>query len=117
MAKKSTKSTKELSMEESLWKAADNLRNAVEPAEYKHVVLGLFFLKFASDKFEIQRQKLIAEGKDKYVDKVPFYTKDNVFYLPQESRWSYIMENAKQADIVLKIDSPKISNLRKIFAF
>ena len=50
-----TKPKKEVSMEEALWKAADKLRGSVEPAEYKHVVLSLFFLKFASDKFETQR--------------------------------------------------------------
>lgn len=112
MAKKSVKPKKELPMEESLWKAADKLRNSVEPAEYKHVVLGLFFLKFASDKFEVQRQKIIATVSEKYVDNIAFYTKDNVFYLPPESRWSYIMENAKQADISLKIDTA-LSTLEK----
>lgn len=49
-------SKKEISMEEALWKSADKLRGSVEPAEYKHVVLSLFFLKFASDKFTSQRK-------------------------------------------------------------
>ena len=96
---------KEVSMEEALWKSADKLRGSVEPSEYKHVVLSLFFLKFASDKFEEQRAKIIADGMEKFVENVAFYTKDNVFYLPEESRWSYIMENAKQDDIALKIDT------------
>ena len=99
------KEKKEVSMEEALWKSADKLRGSVEPAEYKHVVLSLFFLKFASDKFETQREKIIAEGREKFIEKIAFYTKDNVFYLPSESRWSYIMENAKQDDIALKIDT------------
>ena len=99
------KPKKEVSMEEALWKSADKLRGSVEPAEYKHVVLSLFFLKFASDKFEAQRARIIADGMEKFVDNVAFYTKDNVFYLPQESRWAYIMENAKQDDIALKIDT------------
>ena len=97
--------TREVSMEEALWKSADKLRGSVEPAEYKHVVLSLFFLKFAGDKFEEQRQKLIDGGMEKFVDNIAFYTKDNVFYLPPESRWSFIMENAKQDDIALKIDT------------
>ena len=97
--------TREVSMEEALWKSADKLRGSVEPAEYKHVVLSLFFLKFAGDKFEEQRQKLIDGGTEKFVDNIAFYTKDNVFYLPPESRWSFIMENAKQDDIALKIDT------------
>lgn len=96
---------KEISMEEVLWKSADKLRGSVEPSEYKHVVLSLFFLKFASDKFEAQRARIIADGMEKFVDNIAFYTKDNVFYLPQESRWTYIMENAKQDDITLKIDT------------
>lgn len=96
---------KEISMEEALWKSADKLRGSVEPSEYKHVVLSLFFLKFASDKFEAQRARIIADGMEKFVDNTAFYTKDNVFYLPQESRWTYIMENAKQEDIALKIDT------------
>lgn len=105
MAKAAAKPKKEVSMEEALWKSADKLRGSVEPAEYKHVVLSLFFLKFASDKFETQRAKIIAEGHEKFADNIAFYTKDNVFYLPPESRWSFIMENAKQDDIALKIDT------------
>ena len=58
MAKAAAKPKKEVSMEEALWKSADKLRGSVEPAEYKHVVLSLFFLKFASDKFEAQRQTI-----------------------------------------------------------
>ena len=99
------KGKKQISMEEALWKSADKLRGSVEPAEYKHVVLSLFFLKFASDKFDKQRQKLIDGGYEAQVEKVFAYTKDNVFFIPSESRWSYIIENAKQDDIALKIDT------------
>lgn len=99
------KAKKEVSMEEALWKSADKLRGSVEPSEYKHVVLSLFFLKFASDKFKEQKEKIIAEGKEKFVDNIAFHTKDNVFYLLEESRWSFIMDNAKQDDIALKIDT------------
>lgn len=102
---KSTKPKKVVSMEEALWKSADKLRGSVEPAEYKHVVLSLFFLKFASDKFEAQRMMIANKYGEKFIDNIAFYTKDNVFYLPNESRWSYIMENAKQADIALKVDT------------
>lgn len=96
---------KEISMEEALWKSADKLMGSVEPAEYKHVVLSLFFLKFASYKFEECRRKIIKNHGEKYADMKPFYTKENVFYLPKESRWSHIIENAKQDDIALKIDT------------
>lgn len=101
--KKATKSSK--SFEETLWDSANKLRGSVEPAEYKHVVLSLIFLKFSSDKFEERRQELMDEGKDQYVDQEPFYTMNNVFYLPEESRWSYIQANAKQDDLALKIDT------------
>jgi type I restriction enzyme M protein len=104
MAKKET-TKKEKSIEETLWASANKLRGTVESSEYKHVVLGLIFLKFTSDKFEERKQELIAEGKDKYLDMVAFYTSKNVFYLAPESRWSYIIENAKQTDIALKIDT------------
>jgi hypothetical protein len=93
------------SFEESLWETATKLRGSVESSEYKHVVLSLIFLKFVSDKFEERRAELVAEGKEKYVDMVEFYTMKNVFYLPETSRWSYIQQHAKQGDIAIKIDS------------
>jgi type I restriction enzyme M protein len=91
--------------EEMLWDSANKLRGKVESSEYKHVVLGLIFLKFASDKFEQRKQELIKEGKQQYTDMVEFYTMKNVFYLPEISRWEFIKENAKQNDIALKIDT------------
>lgn len=93
------------SIEETLWDSANKLRGSVESSEYKHVVLGLIFLKFTSDKFEDRKQELITDGKEKYLDMVEFYTMKNIFYLSPDSRWSYIIENAKQADIALKIDT------------
>ena len=62
MARAASKPKKEISMEEALWKSADKLRGSVEPAEYKHVVLSLFFLKFASDKFEAQRKAIALQS-------------------------------------------------------
>lgn len=103
MVKKAKVKTK--SIEESLWQACDKLRGSVEPSEYKHVVLGLIFLKFTSDKFEQRKQELIAEGKEKYVEMKDFYTMKNVFFLDPISRWSYISKNAKQDDIAIKIDT------------
>lgn len=99
------KAKKEKRIEEALWESANKLRGKVEASEYKHVVLSLIFLKFVSDKFEQRKDELIAEGKEKYVDITEFYTMKNVFYLPEESRWSYIMANSKQNDIALKIDT------------
>ena len=79
MARKAT-AKKQKSMEETLWDSANKLRGSVEPSEYKHVVLSLIFLKFISDTFEESREELIAEGKEKYIDMVDFYTMKNVFY-------------------------------------
>ncbi|WP_299059212.1 class I SAM-dependent DNA methyltransferase [uncultured Polaribacter sp.] len=104
MAKKTT-TKKQKSIEETLWDSANKLRGTVESSEYKHVVLSLIFLKFASDKFEERKQELIVEGKEKYLEMKEFYNMKNVFFLPKISRWSYIIENAKQDDIALKIDT------------
>lgn len=104
MAKAAVKK-KEKSFEETLWNAANKLRGSVESSEYKHIVLSLIFLKFISDTFEKRKQALIDGGQEKYVDLVQAYTKENVFYLPEESRWSFIQKNSKQEDIALKIDT------------
>ncbi len=93
------------SFEQNLWDTADKLRGSVESSEYKHVVLSLIFLKFVSDKYEERKQELIDEGQGDYIDMVEFYAMKNVFYLPEESRWSYIQKQAKQDDIAVKIDT------------
>jgi len=108
--KKESKPKKEKSIEETLWDSANKLRGTVESSEYKHVVLGLIFLKFASDRFNERSKELSEEGKAKFLknrvaEDLPFYAMKNVFYLPEESRWSYIMEKSKQNDIAIKIDT------------
>lgn len=99
-------------IEITLWDAANKLRGSVEPAEYKHVVLSLIFLKFASDKFENHRAKLISEGKEKYTEMPEFYNMENVFFLDEVSRWSYLIQNSKQPNIPLLIDSA-LHNIEK----
>ena len=96
---------KEKAIEVRLWESANKLRGSVEPSEYKHVVLGLVFLKFASDNFEEHRAKLIAEKKEKYIEMPDFYNMSNVFFLEEISRWSYIVAKARQNDISLIIDT------------
>ncbi len=102
---KQNKELKDKPIEVTLWDAANKLRGSVEPAEYKHVVLGLIFLKFASDKFEEHRAKLLAEGKEKYLEKPEFYNMSNVFFLEETSRWNYLIKKSKQNDIALLIDT------------
>lgn len=102
---KQKKELKEKPIEVTLWDAANELRGSVEPAEYKHVVLSLIFLKFASDKFEEQRTRLIADGKEKYIEMPEFYNMKNVFFLEEKSRWNYLIKNSKQNNIALLIDT------------
>lgn len=104
MAKKAAAKA-QISLEESLWDTANKLRGSVGSSEYKHVVLALIFLKFTSDKFEERRNELMAEGKEKYLDMKEFYIMKNVFFLPETSRWTYLMDHAKQDDIALLIDT------------
>lgn len=95
---------KEKSIEEALWESANKLRGSVEPSEYKHVVLSLIFLKYANDRFTERRNELVADGKGAFADNPVFYNAKNVFYLEPESRWDFLIENAKQNDIAIKID-------------
>lgn len=105
MAKKNAKNKITKPIEETLWESANKLRGAVEPSEYKHVVLSLIFLKYANDKFEARRLELIEDGKEAFVDQVVFYTARNVFYIPESARWAKLMTEAKQADLALHIDA------------
>ncbi|WP_028869641.1 type I restriction-modification system subunit M [Psychromonas arctica] len=103
--KSPTTKKNKIGFEESLWDAANKLRGSVESAEYKHIVLSLIFLKFISDKFEVRKNAIAAEHGSEYIDMVEFYTMENIFYLPEDARWSFIQMNAKQDDIAVKIDS------------
>jgi type I restriction enzyme M protein len=103
--KKAKSNKPQLGFEEALWDSANKLRGSVESSEYKHIVLSLIFLKFISDKFEVRKAAITQEYGTEYVDMVDFYTMENVFYLPEEARWSHIQVNAKQDDIAVKIDS------------
>ena len=105
MAKAKTKIKEQKPIEQILWDAANKLRGKVEPAEYKHVVLSMLFLKYANDRFDEHREQMKANGQEAFLEMMPFYTKDNVFYIPECGRWAYLMENAKQADIAIKIDT------------
>lgn len=104
--RQSTKKAKEQKpIEQTVWDVATKLRGKVEPAEYKHVVLSMIFLKYANDRFDEHRQKMISNGQRAFLEMMPFYTKDNIFYIPECARWAFIMENAKQPDIAIKIDT------------
>lgn len=89
-------------IQSKLWLAADKLRGNISSSDYKYVVLGLIFLKYISDAFEVQREKAIADGFDP--EDRDYYTADNVFWVPKEARWDTLVASAKQANIGILID-------------
>jgi type I restriction enzyme M protein len=95
-------------LEKQLWKAADKLRKNIDAAEYKHVVLGLIFLKYISDSFEQYYEKLkAAEGELSGADPEDKdeYKAENIFFVPQQARWSFLVNNATQPNIGVLVDS------------
>jgi type I restriction enzyme M protein len=98
----------DLGFEAELFRAADKLRGNMEPSDYKHVALGLIFLKHISDSFEAKRTELLDEYPDGAEDRDE-YAADNVFWVPKEARWSYLQANAKQASIGKMIDEAMIA--------
>lgn len=93
----------DLAFAADLFKAADKLRGNLEPSEYKHVALGLIFLKYISDAFDIQHAKLEAEEHADPEDHEE-YLAENVFWVPKEARWAHLRANAKQPEIGKLID-------------
>lgn len=95
-------------IEKQLWKTADKLRKNIDAAEYKHVVLGLIFLKYISDAFDELYEKL-QQGEGDYAGADPEdkdeYKAENVFFVPEEARWSHLLTKAKQPDIGKVVDS------------
>ncbi len=91
--------------EEKLWAAANKMRGNMDPAEYKHIVLGLIFLKYISDSFEALHKKVTEkEGTDEAEDR-DYYLAENVFWVPKEARWNYLRDNAKDKNIGKMIDN------------
>ncbi|MFA3362421.1 type I restriction-modification system subunit M [Acinetobacter baumannii] len=101
------KQTKQEPLEVVLWKAADKLRKNIDAAEYKHVVLGLIFLKYISDSFEAH-YNLLVEGEGEFAGADPEdrdeYTAYNVFFVPENARWSFLLNQAKQPNIGKLVD-------------
>ena len=97
-----------LGFEAELFKAADKLRGNMEPSDYKHVALGLIFLKHISDSFEAKRAELLADYPDGAEDPDE-YSAENVFWVPREARWSHLQANAKQPSIGKLIDEAMIA--------
>lgn len=112
-----------LGFEATLYQAADKLRNNLDAAEYKHVVLGLIFLKYISDTFEERYNLLLSESanpdselylKDEaarvqFADDRDEFLAENIFYVPKEARWSFLQANAKRPEIGTLIDNAMIA--------
>lgn len=97
-----------LGFEEKLWRAADKLRSNMDAAEYKHVVLGLVFLKYISDAFQERYDTLKNEQYADPEDRDE-YQSENVFWLPKEARWPFLQANAKQSTIGKLIDDAMVA--------
>lgn len=121
MARTTTKkAAKTQSLEATLWEAADKLRSKMDAAQYKHIVLGLIFLKFVSDTFEVRRRELEArvddpndaeyymptpEAKASVLEDRDEYTAKGVFWIPETHRWADLRAAAKQPDIGKRVDT------------
>ena len=97
-----------LGFEAELFLAADKLRKNLEPSDYKHVVLGLIFLRHISGAFEAKRAALLAEDPEAAEDQDE-YLADNVFWVPKEARWTYLQANAKLPTIGKLIDDALVA--------
>ena len=129
MAKAKKNNNTEEPIEKQLWKAADKLRKNIDAAEYKHIVLGLIFLKYISDAFEELFSKL-KKGEGEYAGADPEdqdeYKAENVFFVPEKARWSFLQSKAKLPEIgkevdqamdAIEKDNPSLRNvLPKVFA-
>src|SRR3989344_4867589 len=93
-----------LGFEKKLWAAADKMRSNMDAAEYKHVALGLIFLKYISDSFE-ETHAEISKDSDSDPEEMDEYKARNIFWVPPESRWNYLQKNAKQPTIGKIVDS------------
>lgn len=114
---KAKEKKKEISLEDALWNCRVALRGIGSLEKNRDAVISLVFLKFAGDKFEARRRKLPSVLKEQYgLDEFPpqmledpsFYNAANVYYLPEDARWSYLVDNASANDIAVKIDNAMV---------
>jgi type I restriction enzyme M protein len=97
-----------LEFENKLWEMADKLRGNIESSEYKHVILGLIFLKYISDAFEEKHAELVADG-DEFEEDRDAYTEKSIFFVPPSARWEFIKKSAKLVTIGQIIDDSMIA--------
>ena len=123
MAERTNTNGATLGFEQTLWQAADKMRGHMDPSEYKHVALGLIFLKYISDAFEERRQEIeqeLADPNSEWFVAEPMlryeeaedrdaYKMANVFWVPKEARWAYLQERAKQPEIGKLLDNAMVA--------
>lgn len=111
-SKSGSSSTANVGFEATLWQAADKLRSNMDASEYKHVVLGLIFLKYISDSFE-ELFGLLTQGEGEYAGADPEdpdeYRAKGVFWVPKEARWGFLQGNARQATIGKLVDDAMVA--------
>ena len=106
-AKKENNGGANLGFEAQMFLAADKMRGSMDASEYKHVALGLIFVKYISDAFEAKHAAVKADGDDP--EDRDFYTAENVFWVPKEARWNHLQSNAKQPTIGRLIDDAMLA--------
>jgi len=102
-------SSSPLGYERQLFLAADKLRGSMEPSDYKHVVLGLIFLKHISDRFEAKRAEILEKRGEAAAEDRDRYLAEAIFWVPKSARWTHLQANAKQPDIGKRIDDAMIA--------
>lgn len=107
-ARKNASNGATVGFEAELFRAADKLRKNLEPSDYKHIVLGLIFLKYISDAFEAKRAALLSEDAEAAEDPDE-YLADRVFWVPKDARWSTLQANAKDPSIGKRIDDAMLA--------
>ncbi len=119
MPKVKNDNTAEIGFEAQIWSAADKLRGNMDASEYKNVVLGLIFLKYISDKFEMRHAELVEEG-DGFEEDRDEYTYQNIFWVPKNARWDVVQASAHTPEVGKVIDeamrsieseNPKLKNI------
>lgn len=100
-----------IGFEDQLWASADKLRNNMDASEYKHVILGLIFLKYVSDTFMEKHEELMADDPD-FAEDRDEYTAEGIFWVPENARWNFIAEKSKQPEIGAVIDEA-LDNIEK----
>src|SRR3989344_1079085 len=113
------KPQKDINFEKELWSVADRLRGNIDPSEYKYIVLGLIFLKYVSDSFYQQREKLQkwmsdpknkqyyipdAKAREKMLEDKEMYKRESVFYIPEVARWEFLREKAALSNVAQYIE-------------